>query len=140
MGIIKPSAASHALSNMAAASNNHHSPRKQLKPNTSTSQLIINWLNLILATSQVPANEILKVKALKDLKDAVVFVKISIDLVKKSFTELAEVYRQMPELNNDQARRFDCVSTVFNTQLEIKSGVDFDLAAESNDFELAKVS
>lgn len=113
--------------------------------NSSVHHMLVNWLNIVLSSSSSSSAAsadaaALKLKSIRDLKDAVVFTKLSVDLLKKSFTELAEVYRQMPELANDVTKRFECVSTVVATQLDIKSGINFDLAADANEFELAKVS
>lgn len=110
------------------------SPRKQ-RPNSSATHMLVNWLNNAFALTNNP----LKVKSLRDLKDAVMLTKLGMDLVKKSFLELDDIYREMPELVNDASKRFECISQVISNQLDMKSAIDYDLAAEGNEFELAKV-
>lgn len=110
------------------------SPRKQ-RPNSSASHMLVNWLNNAFALT----SDQLKIKSLRDLKDAVMLTKLGMDLVKKDFIELNQIYREMPELVNDASKRFECISQVLSNKLDIKSGIDFDLASDGNEFELAKV-
>ena len=118
---------------------NGTTPPKKSRVNSSASQMIVNWINILfsgLPSEHLPA----PLKSLKDLRDGVVYTKLTIDVVNRHFTDFGEIYRQMPELANDSAKRYECITGVFSSHLGVTAGVDFDAAIEGNELELAKVS
>ena len=117
---------------------NGTTPPKKSRVNSSASQMIVNWINILfsgLPSEHLPA----PLKSLKDLRDGVVYTKLTIDVVNRHFTDFGEIYRQMPELANDSAKRYECITGVFSSHLGVTAGVDFDAAIEGNELELAKV-
>ena len=119
------------------ASNGTTLPKKRLV-NSSASQMIVNWINILfsgLPSEHLPA----PLESLKDLRDGVVYMKLAIDVVNRRLTNFSEIYCHMPELTNNSAKRYECISEVFSSHLGITDGVDFEAAITGNEIELAKV-
>lgn len=109
--------------------------RSRMELNKNLSDMLVNWLNLLNLTDE-------KIQHLSDLKDGMLFYSIIKEML-KSRSDLSKplvAFIESENTNVDLDERYDLIRTIMEGELQLNEGIDYELAKNGCEWELAKVN